>query len=133
MYYPMYCLVYQVKLTFKTNLISPVENISKNEWKLPPIKDILETNSLASLSTLWNTIFCLLLIWVIHFVVNFASPDILSIYPFQVLIHFNLHGNRFVYNLWAIFLFLSKSNIRRSVVRKMQEQLLRLKDILGLT
>ena len=125
-------LFIKVKIISKTNLISPLSNTfgdnkSHNTWKLPPIKDILESNTLTSFSTLWFNIFTLVPIWFIHIIILFSSPEVLSMHPYQILIHFNLHGNRFVYNLWTIFIFLSKSNVRRSVLREMFEQLSRLK------
>ena len=126
-------LFIKVKIISKPNSISPVNDMSKNAHKCPQFKDIPESNTLASLGSLWFSIFTILPIWFAQLLMISTSPEKLSMYPYQILIHLNLHGNRFIYNLWTVFLFMSKSNVRRSVVREMLEQLSRVKENLGIT
>ena len=95
------------------------------------MNDILESNTMVSLSSLWFTMFTLVVLRFINLVILLSSPEMLSMHPYKILIHFHLQGNRFVHNPWTIFLFLSKANVRRSVVREMHDLLLRLKESFG--
>ena len=91
-----------------------------------------EKNALASLGSLGFTLLRILPLWLIHLLFLTSPPEKLTLHPYQILIHFNHHGNRFVCNLWTIFLFLSKTNVRRAVLREIFDQQLRFKEILGL-
>ena len=101
----------KLKIFSKANAFSPVNTPKQNGWILPPMQDMVEQNALASLGSLGFTLLCILPLWLIHLLFLTSPPEKLTLHPYQILIHFNHHGNRFVCYLWTIFLFLSKTNI----------------------
>ena len=125
---PIFCfftyiwLCIKVKILSKKSPVNPFIDPSQNGWKLPSIKDILEKNSLASLGTIGLYILSISPIWIIHHVLRLYTPEVLSFHPFQLIVHFHYHGYRFLCNLLLIILCLSRSAIRRAVIRKITEK-----------
>ena len=101
-------------------------------WMLPPFKDILEKNSMSSLATISFIILSLLPSWSMHFAIHILSVEALSTDPYQIIIHFHHHGHKFVFNLLIVLLFLSRSAIRRAVIREMFDQKSMLMEIVDL-
>ena len=126
------CIVSYVLLCLKVKLYvsqTPSRKPPKTAWQLPPIKDMLEKNSMASLGTIGFFILILLPTWFIHFAMLKMTPEKLSSDPYQIIAHFHQLGHRFFFNLLIILLFLSRSHIRRAVLRELCDQLLRLFDM----
>ena len=66
-----------------------------------------------------------------HFAIYILSVEVLSTDPYQIIIHFHHHGYKFVFNLLIVMLFLSRSAIRRAVVREMLDQKSKLMEMVG--
>ena len=127
--YILLCL--KVKLMSYYTPHTTLKTPKQTGWQLPTLKDVLENNSMASLGTIGFFILILLPTWLIHFVMLKLSPEKLATHPYQIITHFHQHGHRFVFNLLTALWFLSRSHIRRSVLRELSEIFSRLIEIFG--
>ena len=100
--------------------------------QLLPIKDMLEQNSTASLGTIGFFILVLLPEWLGHLALLKLSPEKLSSHPYQIIYFFHELGHRFLFNLFVILLFMSRSHIRRAVLRELFDQFFRLIELFNL-
>ena len=125
------CLFLRVKVFSKHSSAGPLvkQNVG---WMLPPVKDILEKNSMSSLATISFMLLSLLPSWSMHLTIYILSVDELSTDPYQIIIHFHHHGHKFVFNLLIIMLFLSRPAIRRAVIREMLDRKSMLMEMVGL-
>ena len=125
------CLFFRVKILSEHSSVKPLVK-QKVGFVLPTMKDILEKNSMSSLATISFMIFSLLPSWSLRLAIHILGVDALSTDPYQIIIHFQTHGQKFVFNLLIVLLFLSRSTIRRAVVREMLDQKSMLMEKLGL-
>ena len=126
----MVCLRVKIFARNSVNVLGKPK--AEHGWKLPPVAECLEKNSMASLGTIGIMILSLLPTWFMHLVMLAIPPGVLSSHPYQILIHFHHHGYRFVCNLLLLLAFFSRSAIRRSVFREIIEQKSRLQEMIGL-
>ena len=89
-------------------------------------------NSMSSLATISFMLLSLLPSWSMHLAIYMLSVEVLSTDPYQIIIHFHHHGHKFVFNLLIVMLFLSRSAIRRAVIREMLDQKSMLMEMMGL-
>ena len=125
------CLFLKIKIFSKHSSVGPLVK-QKDGWMLPPLKDILEKNSMSSLATISFMLLSLLPSWSMHLAIYILSVDVLSTDPYQIIIHFHHHGHKFVFNLLIVLLFLSRSAIRRAVIREMLDCKSMLMEMVGL-
>ena len=125
------CLFLRMKIFSKRSSVGPLVK-QKVGWMLPSVKDILEKNSMSSLATISFMLLSLLPSWSMHFAIYIISVDVLSTDPYQIIIHFHHHGHKFVFNLLIVLLFLSRSAIRRAVIREMLDCKSMLMEMVGL-
>ena len=125
------CLWVRVKIFSKISSVKPLLK-PKGGLTLPPIKDILENNSMSSKGTISLMALSILPSWSMHFVMNILTAEVLSDDPYQIIIHFHHHGHKLVFNLLTVLLFLSRSAIRRAVLRELYDKSQQLVDFIGL-
>ena len=125
------CLFLRIKVFSKHSSIEPLVK-QKVGWTLPPMKEILEKNSMSSLATISFMILSLLPSWSLRLAIHILGAEALSIDPYQIIIHFQNHGHKFIFNLLVVLLFMSRSAIRRAVVREMLDQKSKLMEMIGL-
>ena len=75
---------------------------------------------MSSLVALSFMIFSLLQPWSLRLAIHSLSVEVVSTDPCQIVIHFQNHGHKFIFNLLVVMLFLSRSAIRRAVVREIE-------------
>ena len=93
---------------------------------------MLKQNSTASLGTIGFFILVLFPEWLGHLAMLKLSPEKLSSHPYQILYFFHELGHRFIFNFLVILLFLSRSHIRRAVLRELFDQFYRLIELINL-
>ena len=126
------CLWVRVKIFSKISSVKPLLK-PKGGLTLPPIKDILENNTMSSMGTISLMALSILPSWSMHFVMNILTAEVLSDDPYQIIIHFHHHGHKWVvFNLLTVLLFLSRSAIRRAVLRELYDKSQQLVDFIGL-
>jgi hypothetical protein len=121
----------KLNISSKTKDVSPAINQRQKGWMLPPLQNI-STKYLLSTGMVAFILLCILPLWLLHMIFLNSSAETLSLHPYQIIVHFNHHGNRFVCNLWTIFLLLSKPAIRRAILREIFDQFSKFKEMLGL-
>ena len=125
------CLFLRIKIFSKHSMVGPLVK-QKDGWMLPPLKDILEKNSMSSLATISLMLLSIFPSGSMHFAIFILSAEVLSTDPYQIIIHFHHHGHKFVFNLLIVLLFLSRSAIRRAVIREMLDCKSMLMEMVGL-
>ena len=84
------CLFLRIKIVSKHSMAGPLVK-QKDGWMLPPLKDILEKNSMSSLATISLMLLSIFPSGSMHFAIFILSAEVLSTDPYQIIIHFHHH------------------------------------------
>jgi hypothetical protein len=109
----------KIKLSKKKILPQTVKvpKTRTNNWTLPPIS--VEKNTLANIGTIALTFTTTIPVSIFYVLLNnVLSPKMLETYPYFMLLHFFHHGFGFVWNLFLLLIFLSKSSIMRNAIHR---------------
>ena len=91
-------------------------SIQTNAWTLPPVGQVVEKNTLANLGTIALTFSTFLPVSIVYWFLNNVSPNKLEVHPYFMLLHFFHHGVGFIWNLFLVLIFLSKSSLMRDAI-----------------